>query len=222
MTARQGGVCLHCGNTTERPIRRGLCDNCYKHSRKPENRDAFDAAYPIIKKPSAAPSRFFTAQGLDLSSADDRFRSRFWAKTDRSGACWVWTKHCTPQGYGQFTVSRGSFRGAHSVSYALTHGIVPVGMHVCHTCDNPPCVRPDHLFLGTAKDNSDDMWSKGRQGTRHPGIERANARLTDDDVRAIRAVSPYFGRTTDLARQYGVSDTTIRKILRREKWRHVA
>jgi DNA invertase Pin-like site-specific DNA recombinase len=95
-------------------------------------------------------------------------------------------------------------------------------MYVCHRCDNPPCVRPDHLFLGTPTENALDMFAKGRQGSRHPGTERANARLTEEQIALIRAVPCYYGRTAALAREYGVSTTTIRKILAGKKWRHVA
>lgn len=173
-------------------------------------------------------------RGLDLSdlAPDDPIRERFWAKVDKGGSvpvhcpergqCSVWTEHTAEAGYGQFCLRRGEFRLAHVVSYALTNGPVPPRAHVCHHCDNPPCVRPDHLFLGTAADNSADMFAKGRQGPRHPGSERANARLTEEQVKAIRAVLPYFGRDAGLAREFGVSQTTIRKIFAGRAWRHVA
>ena len=172
-------------------------------------------------------------RGLDLTGiADDKFRTRFWAKVDKDGPvpahlpeagnCWTWTRYVTPAGYGQFTISKGQFRLAHTVSYALTNGPIPPGMHICHRCDNPPCARPDHLFMGTPRDNALDMFAKGRQGPRHPGSERANARLSEDDIRAIRSTSYYYGRTQHLARCYGVSGTTIRRILTGQKWRHVA
>jgi hypothetical protein len=153
--------------------------------------------------------------------ADDRFRDRFWSKVDRSGVCWVWRNHRKRGGYGQFTVTKGDFRHAHIVSYALTKGPVPPGMQVCHHCDNPPCVRPDHLFLGTASANALDMFSKGRQGARYAGTAKPGARLNEDSVRAIRATGRYYGCIRDLARQYGVSDTVIRKVRAGVKWRHV-
>ena len=170
---------------------------------------------------------------VDLAPiADERFRARFWSKVNKDGPipahcpelgpCWTWTAGSHRLGYGLFTFGEGNSHLAHIASYALTKGIVPAGSHVCHRCDNPPCVRPDHLFLGTARDNALDMLAKGREGSRHPGMERQNARLADDQVRAIRAVPPYFGRNTHLAREYGVSTTTIRKIINGEKWRHVA
>jgi len=183
------------------------------------------------RKAAPAPRQW---RGLDLSvvAPDSPVRARFWLKVDRNGPapahrpeigpCWLYTEHVTEAGYGQFTLQKGGQRLAHVVSYALDKGPVPPRVHVCHHCDNPPCVRPDHLFIGTAADNSRDMFAKGRQGSRHPGTERANAKLTDEDVRAIRAVPPFHGRNRQLARLYGVSDHTIREVLTGQGWKHVA
>jgi hypothetical protein len=169
---------------------------------------------------------------VDLASADEQFRLRFWSKVDRDGPipphrpelgpCWIWTAGKHRHGYGLFTFGEGNYYLAHIASYALAKSPIRGGLQVCHHCDNPPCCNPAHLFLGTARDNARDMHAKGREGPRNPGTGRANARLTDDLVRAIRATPPYHGRTRDLARQHGVSETTIRKILNGQKWRHVA
>jgi hypothetical protein len=83
-------------------------------------------------------------------------------------------------------------------------------------------VRPEHLFVGTPAANSEDMFSKGRQGARHPGSERHNAILTESDIEVIRATPSYYGRTADLGRRFGVSETTVRKILNGTKWKHVS
>lgn len=168
-------------------------------------------------------------RGLDLTLiADAKFAERFWSKVDKNGPpvtnrpelgnCWVWTRGTTEFGYGQFTVTKGHPSTAHMVSYALEIGPVPPGMHTCHHCDNPPCVRPTHLFLGTAADNALDMVSKGRQGDRHPGSGNPQARLSDEGVQAIRSVPYYYGRTAALARECRVSGTTIRKVLAGERY----
>jgi hypothetical protein len=88
--------------------------------------------------------------------------ARFWSHVLESPACWIWTGNIGPNGYGRF-----GQRYAHRLSYEWMRGPIPEGMFVLHHCDNPPCVRPDHLFLGTAADNSHDMVRKGRwAGTR--------------------------------------------------------
>ncbi len=84
---------------------------------------------------------------------------RFWSKVDKSGDCWLWRGSVNPQGYGTFSFG-GKSRGAHRVSYLLSKGEIGDGLCVCHTCDNPPCVNPDHLWLGTQADNMRDMGSK--------------------------------------------------------------
>jgi hypothetical protein len=172
-------------------------------------------------------------RGLDLShvAPGDPLRERFWAKVGDDGPvpphrpelgpCQEWAEYRDDHGYGRFVLARGDFRVAQIVSYALTKGRVPPGMYVCHHCDNPPCVRPDHLFLGTATDNALDSVTKGR-AHRARGVDNASARLDEDAVRFIRATPPYYGRNRELGRKFGVSDTAIRRVLTGRTWRHVA
>jgi hypothetical protein len=92
---------------------------------------------------------------------------RFWKFVEKSDGCWLWTGQRTPEGYGRFVVGRtpkkkGLNKGAHRFSWELHHGAIPEGLVVCHHCDNPSCIRPDHLFVGTVSDNTQDMLRKGR------------------------------------------------------------
>jgi hypothetical protein len=86
---------------------------------------------------------------------------RFWSKVDRSGTCWLWTASLTKGGYGQFWFPPKRV-DAHRASWMIANGPIPAGMCVCHDCDNPRCVRPDHLFLGTKLENTHDIIRKGR------------------------------------------------------------
>lgn len=100
---------------------------------------------------------------------------RFWARVRKTESCWVWKgATCGPSGYGRIARGRrGEFHKknsalVHRLSWELHNGPIPEGLLVLHRCDNPPCIRPDHLFLGTAKDNSDDKCAKGRQHIPRP------------------------------------------------------
>lgn len=147
---------------------------------------------------------------------------RFWAKIEKTETCWLWTGATTHGGYGVISKGRaieGDLR-AHVLAYELTHGKVPDGMNVCHTCDNPPCVRPDHLFLGTQKDNVLDAIAKGRQI--NPPIKRGEehgmVKLTAAQVIQIREELKAGNSQTDIARRYNVTQAAISLIKLGKKW----
>lgn len=155
---------------------------------------------------------------------------RFEQKVDKSpghgpnGDCWVWTASTKYWGYGAISVPGKGVRGAHRVSYELTHGPIPPGMFVLHRCDNPPCVNPDHLILGTPADNIRDMIARGRKkiGVMPKGMGHHRAKLTDSQVIEIRRLWDSGGATKlGLSKQFGVSRPVIRGIVERRSWRHI-
>lgn len=145
-------------------------------------------------------------------------QERFWAKVDKSRDCWTWTDYCTSKGYGRIRVDE-RIRYAHRVSYEMHVGPIPEGLQVRHHCDNPSCVRPDHMTVGTSQDNSDDMVEHGRALT---GEVNPMTPLSEADVREIKRLYRDGEATQyDLADRYGVGQNTISRIVRGETWAHV-
>lgn len=164
------------------------------------------------------------AAALDLTDVDEQFLERFWSKVDRRGPdeCWPWLAYRQPTGYGQFTVRKGEFATASRVALALTvDRPLVLGEVACHSCDNPPCCNPAHLFVGTQLDNNADCRQKGR-ANRARGVGLPWARLDDEKVREIRSHPQRYGLYAELGRQYGVAANTIRAVRQGTKWRHVA
>ena len=154
---------------------------------------------------------------------------RLWRRVDKGGAtvrgmgtpCWIWKGgKNAPNGYGQISYN-GKVTGTHRVALILSGVSVPDGMLVLHRCDVRTCVNPDHLFVGTVQDNSDDKVAKGRhvyfQGTAH-----GMAKLNDGSVREIRRLYAAGEWTiVALGERFGVSFPTISRIVLRKNWAHV-
>lgn len=143
---------------------------------------------------------------------------RFWAKVRKSSGCWEWTGHRNRGfSYGSIFVL-GSLQYAHRVSWMLHNGPIPAGLSVLHRCDNRPCVRPDHLFLGTYADNARDMSIKGRaRGA--TGERNHSARLRRDDLPEIRRLVASGLSQRETGRRFGVSHTAIQNVLNNKTWR---
>ena len=151
-------------------------------------------------------------QGKAMVDAEclEKAKKRFWVKVDKRGEdeCWEWKASRHPKGYGMFRFNRMSAY-AHRIAWMLVYGQIPEGLYVCHRCDNPPCCNPDHLFLGTQKDNMLDSALKGRQ----------RIKLSEKDIIEIRRKCT-IDRISQiqLAEQFGISNRTISQIVAGDRW----
>lgn len=181
-----------------------------------------------------------TAKEVRRISVADETAELFWSKVKimLPSECWEWTCGKTPRGYGAFGLNGRQIR-AHRVAYALSHESAPAGILVLHKCDNPPCCNPLHLFLGTSKDNTQDMMTKGRNrfkpgdpsifnigkwraehmpfiGSSHP-----HSMLNEAKVLRIKALIRDGVKGVEIARQFGCSTYTVSLIKTGKQWRHV-
>jgi hypothetical protein len=140
----------------------------------------------------------------------------FWDRVEKSDACWIWSGSYWENGYGKMMVEKKPYL-AHRISWSLTFGEIPPGLWVLHKCDNHACVRPDHLFLGTFRDNVDDMVSKGRHAK---GSTSGMSKLTEEQVLKIREELKPCETIKSLAEFYNVEVCTIHRIRKRQSWKH--
>ena len=182
-------ACTVCGR---RVHARGLCNRHYERQR-------------IHGSPTAP------RQVAARRSPEDRL----WAMVDKSGECWT-----TPgTGYGKVRIGGRDEPtvSAHRLSYELANGPIPAGMQVLHRCDNPPCVRPGHLFLGSNLDNVADRVAKGR-GAKG---ERLGSKLTEPDVVEIRRLRSQGMLQREIAERFAVTQETVSLIVLGRRWAHV-
>lgn len=139
-----------------------------------------------------------------------------------ANSCWLWKGSTFPTGYGCISVTdtngKRRNRQAHRVSWEVYHGPIPDGMFVCHKCDTPPCVNPNHLFLGTSQENTEDKVNKGRQsrGESHP-----SSKLSNEKVREIRKRHAAGETSASISRDFDVRPCTIDNVVHRRTWKHV-
>lgn len=144
----------------------------------------------------------------------------FWSRVFKTNGCWLWNGRFHKKGYGviQFRINKTTYSWlAHRASRIIHHGDIPDGYLVCHRCDNPSCVNPEHLFLGTPADNSRDMTSKHRsaKGERH-----SHAKLTWAQVVTIRAMWRHGQKQAVIAEQFGIANSLVSRICNFKIWRY--
>jgi hypothetical protein len=192
---------------------RATCDN--RSSRK------------VPRQRRNAPGLAKTLGGLDMPKGTYPRRSvaeRLWPKVNKDGPipehrpelgpCWVWTGSTVGSGYGQIEHQHRHWR-VHRLVYVLTHGPIPDGLDVLHSCDNPPCCNPAHLRVGSKPQNMREASSRGRISR---GTGRWNARLSPESVRAIRVAASQGMTHVAIGQRFGVSRAAVGHIVNRKRW----
>lgn len=144
---------------------------------------------------------------------------RFFSKFDKCEGCWEWKGIIAKVGYGIFSI-KGKPIYAHRYSYEKFKGKIPKGMLICHTCDNPKCINPDHLFTGTYQDNTDDMIEKKRSRNLR-GSDCPHSKLNEKIVLKLREDYSKGKSIKDMAIEFHVSVSAITHAVKKIKWRHV-
>lgn len=172
------------------------------------------------KKFEVSPSRPKIGKGIYCSKeCSSKFQKkrvglplepRFSNNIKKTEKCWEWTGNKTKSGYGTISINGKDLR-VHRISWERTNGPIPTGFHICHKCDNPACVNPGHLFLGTHIDNMNDSLKKGRR----PSI------LKKEDIPIIRKMYLDGKYQKEIGNLYGVSKGCIHDIISGKNWRHV-
>lgn len=147
---------------------------------------------------------------------------RFWSKVNvlSHNECWNWLAGTRRRGYGRFWLS-GKGEVATRVSYFITYGYIS-DESVLHTCDNPSCVNPDHLFLGTCKDNTNDMMNKGRGINQFKnGENHSLSILKEVDVLKVREMYQNGEKQKEIAKKYNVNQSLISLVVNRRRWNHI-
>lgn len=149
--------------------------------------------------------------------------NKFWSKvgfTAQQDKCWDWLGFKVKAGYGQFSLNHYQCGRANRMAYYLHYKIDPIGKIVCHSCDNPSCCNPHHLFLGTSKENTADMFKKKRANP-PKGTAHWCSKINEDIVRDIRKKCINGCTQAEIAKQYGIYASVVSRIMSKDTWAHV-
>ena len=145
-------------------------------------------------------------------------KQKFWERLEHTPeGCWEWTRALTKAGYGAMGLKRGVVETTHRISWRLANGTIPEGMNVLHKCHNRKCCRPEHLYIGTQKDNVRDMLEAGRAGGRK-GETHHKAKMTSEQIAEIRQKRAEGQTGTSLAKEYGLAHSGIYRIVNNRGW----
>lgn len=162
-----------------------------------------------------------TGSPFTPSRRDMTVEERFWSKVSKTDGCWIWQGTRGRSGHGALKVA-GKMVGAHRLSWEFANGPIPPGAYICHRCDNPPCVCPNHLYAGDSTTNMRDRVERGDRGAWASGSDHVNAVLTEDqvsDLRRLHQTGQWSQR--QLAAHFGIAQVSVGRIVRREYWRHI-
>jgi hypothetical protein len=193
-------LCIRCGEFPVLRTKRGICSRCYSFLRNNNKLDEWPEIFPPFS-----------------------IMEMFNKKIQKADGCWLWVGAKNNKGYGQFRV-QGKSTLAHRTSWILKNGEIPPHLNVLHKCDVRNCVNPDHLFLGTLKDNMRDCSNKGRLSVNWPGYKGEQhklSKLTVAEVLEIRSDEKQRGYGMRLAKKYGVSPSTIYDAAKGRLWAHI-
>jgi hypothetical protein len=159
---------------------------------------------------------------IKLGRPKESLEHRFWNKVDKTSTCWFWEGKKDKRGYGKLALEPGVTHreiSAHRLSYQIHYGMFESSLFVCRQCDNPACVNPEHLFLGTNQDNVNDKVSKNRQ---LKGSQIHNSKLVEDDIIRIRHL--WFVEKcpqSKIAEMFGIGAKAVSKIVTNKRWTYV-
>lgn len=228
---------IDCGKNA---VTKGLCTKHYQRLLKRGSVEDYAGCHGVDKECSVEGcNKKVDAKGLcskhyirlkkngtteDVIGSHSPLKERFFRLVDKSSNCWIWAgKSINKKGYGQIQIGgAGSKRiSVHRLSYELHHGEIPSGLVVMHKCDNPSCVNPDHLELGTQSKNIKDAIDRGRKISTPPhkfGEAHGASKLTEENVIEIRSS---LEETKKLALKFGVSKSSIERVRNRKTWSHI-
>lgn len=147
-------------------------------------------------------------------------QERFMNKVLQTDTCWNWTGYRNSYGYGKFCLNK-KIDFAHRVSFTLFKGEIPKGMCILHSCDNPRCVRPQHIRLGTHKENMEDKVAKNRQHKPN-GELNGRSKLKNHDVSELLVLHAFGFSGVELAKQFDISIAVVSTIINNRSWKHIA
>lgn len=215
-------ICRNCGDVFDRLGGRAYwCEQCRTTTCKYCGTTTMRCPSRVHRQYCSVECR--SAAGVGSRSSTRSAEERFWSYVSKNGQCWEWTGGKSPKGYGLFYDGAKQVP-AHRFAYQIASGKIPDGLLVCHHCDNRGCVRPAHLFTGTAKDNMQDAISKGRVGNgRNPrGESCKSSKLSTDAVRRIKASYRAGQKTqTQLGIENNVSQVLISRVICGKAWAHI-